>query len=430
MLPVETETTDQRDALWPVIALWVIPALLVAAILVLTYRNGRARTIFDLSNYLGPSSYSFAFHRAFDVPMQGGAYRGIVILRATRMPLPPIFLAVAYKLFGNQMLRVDIWKTCCFLVPLVMAAALAFRRSSRKWASACILIVPFFIPNFLLLTTSMQIEEGYYYGFLALATAILIFHDLSRELSGYEVVAIAVSLGALYLCKSSLRLTCVVILLLTCCCMQRWSRRLILTTFLMLLMAGWGLYQKNVSGRFTTGSSLDGFNLHKGNYAAFLDRYPPADNGYIDRWDGELSPIHAFSDEWSFNDYHLAAAKDFIVHHPLEALRADLVKGDIYWLSLRDIGSGHVHDVFTRVDLINMILMRLTLLSAIGWACYSLAVHSRGPKGSRATVFASVAVLSILASVSIPYLLGFALTRHASVLIYPATLYLCRIAAA
>jgi hypothetical protein len=281
------------------------------------------------------------------------------------------------------------WKTCCFLVPLVLAASLAFSRSSRKWASARFLIVPFFIPNFLLLTTSMQIEEGYYYGFLALATAILVFHDLSRDLSGYEIAAIVISLGALYLCKSALRLTCVVILILTCCRMRRWSNRLILTAFLMFLMASWGLYQKNVSGRFTTGSSLDGFNLHKGNYAAFLDHYPPADNGYIDyidRWDGELSPIHAFSNEWSFNDYHLAAAKDFILHHPLKRLRADLVKGDIYWLSLRDIGSGHFDDVFTKVDLFNMVLMRVILLSAIVCTCYSLAVHSQAQKGSRTKV--------------------------------------------
>src|SRR5258708_31080491 len=103
------------------IALWVIPALLVTAVLVLQYRGGTARTIFDLSNYLGPSAYSFAFHHNFDVPIQDGAYQGVVIIRAARMPLPPVFLAIAYKLFGNQMLRVDMWKTCCFLVPLCLA---------------------------------------------------------------------------------------------------------------------------------------------------------------------------------------------------------------------------------------------------------------------------------------------------------------------
>jgi hypothetical protein len=395
---------------------------------VLTYRGGHAHTVFGLSNDLGPSAASFAFHRNFDIPMQGDPFQHTVLFGAPRMPLPPIFLAFTHKLFGDQMLRVDIWKTCCSLVPLVLAAALAFRRSSRKWTSACILIAPFLIPNFLLLTTSMQIEEGYYYGFLALATAVLVFHDRSRGFSKSEIAAIAISMGALYLSKSSLRMVCVAILLLTCWQMRRWSGRLMLAAFLMLLMVGWGLYQKRATGRFTTGSSLDGLNLHKGNYAGFLDRYPPADNGYIDRWDDSLSPLHAFSDEWSFNDYHLAVAKDFIVHHPLEALHADLVKGEIYWLSLRDIGSGHFQDVFTDVDLFNMILMRLMLLSAIVTAGYSLAVYNRGQKTSSA--FAAAAILSICVSVSIPYLLGFALTRHASVLIYPAALYLCRVAAA
>ncbi|MFL6427925.1 MAG: hypothetical protein ACJ71S_06755 [Acidobacteriaceae bacterium] len=397
-----------------------VPLVLVVCALVLTFRGGHSRTVFEMTNDLGPVAQSLYFHHNLNLTFEGGPFVGPVVFHSARMPIPPAFLAISYRVFGDRLKAIYVFKTCLFLLPLILSMWLAYSRASREWLAVGLLIAPFFIPNFLLQITSMQIEEGFYYGFLALATAILIFVD--RPLRSSWLLAFAVSLMALYLCKSSLRFVCIPLLILACLRIANWTPRVALIGVVAITMLSWGLYQKTVSGRFTIGSSLDGLNLHKGNYAEFLQRYPPSDNGYIDRWDGSLNPVHAFSSEWQFNDYHWRIGERFIKNHKGATVKADLVKLDIYWLGLRDIGSGHFHDVFTRVDFVNMALMRLILLVSLVLALYCMFRVSP-------LKFAATATLVIFASVCFPYLVGFALTRHASVLIYPAALFLTRVLA-
>ena len=401
------------------IVLVSVPLVLIVCALALTFRGGHSRTVFEMTNDLGPVAHSLYFQHNLNLTFQDGPFVGSVVFHSARMPIPPAFLAISYRVFGDSLKAIYVFKTCLFLLPLILSMWLAYGRASRRWLAVGLLIAPFFIPNFLLQTTSMQIEEGFYYGFLALATAILIFLD--RPLRSSWMFWFALSLVALYLCKSSLRFACIALLILACLRVANWTPRIALIAVLAITMLSWGLYQKSVSGRFTFGSALDGMNLHKGNYVEFLQRYPPSDNGYIDRWDGSLNPVHAFSNEWEFNDYHWHIGKRFILEHPGAAAKADLVKLDIYWLSLRDIGSGHFHDVFTRMDRVNMALMRLILLSSLVLAFCALAVTPLR--------FAATAILVIFVSVSFPYVVGFALTRHASVLIYPAALFLTRVLA-
>ena len=395
-----------------------IPLLLLVCALVLTIRMGHSRTVFEMTNFLGPVAHSLYAHHNLDLELWDGPFAGSVIFHSSRMPIPPAFLAISYIIFGNGLKAIYVVKTCVFILPLMVAMILAYRRASRKWLAVGFLVVPFFIPNFLLQTTSMQIEEGFYYGVLALATAILIFVD--RPLRSFWLVGFALSLITLYLCKSSLRFACIALCFLACFRIGNWTSRMALIGVMVLTMSSWGLYQKSVSDRFTFGSSLDGLNLHKGNNAEFLDRYPPSDNGYIDNWDWTLSPVHSFTNEWAFDDYHRHIAEQFILEDPGATLKADLVKLDIYWISLRDIGSGHSNDIFARMDPVNMLLMRILLLSALGSAVYCAVAVPRLKS-------VAIAVLVIFASVCLPYVAGFALTRHASVLIYPAALFLTKV---
>lgn len=389
-------------------ALLGIPLLLVACALWLTVRQGHSKSVFDLSNFLGPVTHSVFFNHDFAVPLTGRPFRGPVTFHSLRMPLPPVFLAGAYGLFGQHLGWIYLLKTTVFLAPLIVAAYLAYR------PGATLLALPFLIPNFLLQVVSMQTEEGFYYGILALATAIIIFKD---QICGRWLWVFGLSLVGLYFCKSSLRVACLTLLLLS---FWRISgmRKLIPACLLALAMLSWGAYQRTVSGHFTLGSSLDGINLHKGNYEGFLDRYPPPAKAEIDRWDDSLSPPAAFLDEWSYDAYHMHAGKEFIVSHPVLALKADAVKLWIYWFSLRDIVSGHATGVFARFDLVNMLLMRVVLLGAIAAGLWGLRFPDLR--------FASLSLLAVFAAVSLPSVVGFALTRHASVLIYPACLFLSK----
>lgn len=408
----------KRLVILPALLLATLPACSVLIVFALTLKGESAKRVFDISNYLGLAAQSFWEHRNFAVPMSGHDFAGTVTFYAARMPVPPVLLAVAYALFHDNMALVHAFKTILLLLPLVAAASIAFRHAQSKWLAAILLIIPFLIPNFIVFTTTLQIEEGYYYSFLALAVALLLF-AAPQGMSLRANVCFIIALNMLYFSKSSLRIACVFLLLLSCLRIRQWNRRILTAAFVLVPIMLWGAYLQGVSGRFTTGSSLDGFNLHKGNYAEFLDRYPPADNGYIDRWDQTLSPEHFFTHEWSYNDYHAKAAKDFILTQPVRAFRADLVKADVFWLSLRNIGSGHHHDAFTRLDLPNMLAMRAIMLAALALAIYYLRHNSE-------LRIEALVVLVLFAGISFPYIIGFALTRHAAVLIYPAALFLCR----
>lgn len=370
-----------------------------------------------MSNYLGPVAHSLYTDHNMAVTLAQEPGPGTIVFHSLRMPIPPSFLALSYGLFGDNLRAIYALKAFLFLIPLGLAMTLAYRRAQRQWLAVGLLVVPFLVPNFLLQIASMQIEEGFYYGFLVLAVALLLF--VEPPLTTTWSLGMAAMLACLYLSKSSLRFACVAILCLACVRLKSWMPRLLLISVFALSMISWGAYQKAVSGKFTLGSSLDGLNLHKGNNETFLAHYPPSDNGYIDQWDATLSPNYPLSDEWDYDAYHLRAGETFIEAHPGVTIRADLTKLATYWISLRDIGSGHSKDVFTRLDPINMLLMRAVLLSALGLAIYcAIAVPS--------IRFAAIASLVVFATVCLPYVAGFALTRHATVLLYPAALFLTR----
>jgi hypothetical protein len=77
-------------------------------------------------------------------------------------------------------------------------------------------------------------------------------------------------------------------------------------------------------------------------------------------------------------------------------------------------------------------VFRLMLWAAIGCAVYELfrAVSSEPKAGSsqrRSLRVDSGVFLAVVAACTIPYLAGFAYTRHVSVLIYPTALFCCRV---
>jgi hypothetical protein len=72
-----------------------------------------------------------------------------------------------------------------------------------------------------------------------------------------------------------------------------------------------------------------------------------------------------------------------------------------------------------------MLIFRLMLWTAILCAIY-LLVRTRGSR-RRSLRVASWVFLSVVVACAIPFLAGFAYTRHVSILIYPAALFCCRL---
>jgi hypothetical protein len=274
------------------------------------------------------------------------------------------------------------------------------------------------LPTLLIDVVNMQVEEGYSFCLLAYATAVLLF-GVEKQQQGLRPAALfALSVVGLYLTKSSMVLVCAFFVIV-----YYWrvhSQQLRMTVLLLVICGplGWGLYSLHATGRFTLGTSLDGINLHKGNNAEFMERYPPTDDGSLDRYDAQLSDGRYFSNEWDLNDYHMRASLAYMKAHPADDMRGDLRKVNVFFFSLHKIGSGRYTGLPGLAAAVSMLLFRLLLWSACLLAIYALW---RGPIGLRK---AAIVYAGVVLAVAAPYIVGFAFTRHASVLVLPSALYL------
>jgi hypothetical protein len=274
--------------------------------------------------------------------------------------------------------------------------------------------------------TNILVDEGYLYSFLAIAVALLFFDVQARLVMGGwgRAVLFAVSLGGVYLSKSG---TLPVVIVLTVGFLmveRRTGLRWLVVALVAATPLGWALHQHHASGRYSVGTSFDGINLHKGNNAGFLQHYPPPHGNSMDWYDFELNRGLHFSDEWSFNDYHQRAALDFLRTHPRETLEGDVRKLNVLFLSLEKYGGTASHGVTRMIEDAGMVVFRLMLWTAILCAIY-LLFQTKTPN-RRSLRVASGVFLAVVAACALPFVAGFAYTRHVSILIYPTALFCCR----
>jgi hypothetical protein len=375
-------------------------------------------SLFNLSNFVGPTTQSLLQGNGLTVCSEGmGTPGNPVCFHAGRMPIPSLAVAAGVELLGDRPQPVTLFKTILFLLPIFACIALVVRR--LRWDSwgistVSLLLLPFLLQPFLADAVNLQVEEGYTYSLLPLAFALLLFSDFRRP-SLFRTVLLAVSTSCIYLAKSSMAPAALVLLIAALILERRLPSRLLLLLFTLAAPVGWAIHQHHASGRYALGTSLDGINFHKGNNPAFLSRYPPPPGHNLDEYDVELNAGHTFSDEWSFNDFHQRAALDFIAHHPAQDVAALLRKTDAFFFTLRKLGSGEEQGIRLIVETAGILVLRLLLWAAI--FASMVGILRRRPWR-----FAGVVFLALVAAVALPYLAGFAYTRHASVLIYPSVL--------
>ncbi|MDR3764689.1 MAG: hypothetical protein P4M01_11385 [Acidobacteriota bacterium] len=280
------------------------------------------------------------------------------------------------------------------------------------------LALPFLLPQSLGNVTRMQQEEGYVYSPLVLAVAIL-WLTSEKERRGWRYLSLfSASLVAVYLGKSSLILAVAVLAALYIWRTARMRVALVIVLSAGLVVGAWGCRSLYASGRFTLGTSLDGLNLHKGNNERFLGDYPPpSEGGSIDHYDSELLSPEPCRDEWDCNDFHRAAALSFLRQHPSETATGWWRKFYVLTLSTKTYGSdlntaklSHIREIFTIAMAISRVLF---------WAAVVSALWLLGNKGRQAR-FLGVSFILIALALIAPYLVGFALTRHFSLLIFLA----------
>jgi len=395
-----------------------VVCVVLLAVVVISGRHETATDVFTLSNYLGPVTQGLHDTGRMVFFRSGAPYIGVVPFYAARMPFAIYFLLVMNKVFAGHFFLLQVGKTFLLALPLLLAAWLALRATGKGQLNlvTAILLTPFVIPSFLLLATSMQVEEAFFYSFLALALSLLIYARNCPMPQWLLTIVYAVVVDLVYLTESSMRVTCFVLVVAMLFQLRNLRLSVLLCLLTVIAPLGWGGYLYRTTGHFTVNSSLDGFNFHKGNYPEFLDRYPPADNGYMDKWDPTITPqTPMFHSEWEDSAWHMRQGVLFL-HQPGNFALATIKKFDVYFLTLRDIGSGHHHDIFTRFDIVNMLLFRLLTLGAI---VGSMVLFLRGRER-----LVSLSFLFFVAASAAPFVAGFALTRHAAILIEPSAIVL------
>lgn len=405
--------------------LCVLASLVVGLIATYVATRRLDYTLFDLQNLIGPTAKSLTEGHGLEGSLSVGSLGDPITFRSGRMPMAPVVVALLSGTLGAaHILLASLIKATLFMAPLWAAMRLVLRRVApgAQGRAAALLLAPFAITAFLADVANLQVEEGYAFSILAYALALVLFPDPGAEAARpyRRATLLGLSLAGLFLTKSSLVLVAAV--LGVAYLVQQRSRgpRLVAACLLLSAMLGWGLFQKSASGHFALGTSLDGINFHKGNHERFAELYPPRPGENLDGYDAVLAHGHLYVDEWDYDASNKAEAVAYMRENPGQTLRNDASKAFQYFVSVSKSGSMESTGAMRFVETVGYVLFRLGLLAATVLSLRAIGTD-RSPGRFAGWIFLGVSFFGAL-----PYLLGFAYTRHASVLIYPVVLLLCR----
>ena len=428
-----TRTMQHRHLLW---LLFFVPVLVsLGGVWILDHAKAN-KPLFSMTNLVGPTTRSLLAGQGLTACTDEMSTPGNPIcFHAARMPMSALVVGMGIRLFGDHYLRVACFKTLIFLLPVGFCVYLVWRSlprsGGRRLLVILLLLAPFTMTAFLADVTNILVDEGYLYSFIAVAVALLFFDRQARLAMGEwtRAVMFAVAVDGIYLSKSGALPVVVVLTAGFLLVEYRPGLRWLVLVLVAVAPLGWALHQHHASGRYSVGTSFDGINLHKGNNAGFLEHFPPPRGDSMDRYDRELNRGLHFGDEWIFNDYHQRAALDYVRAHPRETLQGDWRKLNVLFLSGEKYGGTASHGVTRMIEDVGLLVFRLMLWAAIASTVYVL-IRVRSTRGSgreeneigRSLRIASGIFLALVAACALPYVAGFAYTRHVSVLIYPTNL--------
>ncbi|HLP25594.1 MAG TPA: hypothetical protein VK477_07950, partial [Acidobacteriota bacterium] len=178
------------------------------------------------------------------------------------------------------------------------------------------------------------------------------------------------------------------------------------------------------AGRFTIGSSWEGWNLYKGNCEHTAALYPPYSLDILD-YEGKVQADRRLVDEWEHNAYFRQRAVDFIRAHPGEFLALAARKAWVFFGEVRPTGLAHRGESRYAspqylLQIPWMIVFRVALWSAIALALWTIW---SAPRRSEAWTIA-LTYLVFLALYSGFHIVGFAYERHVMPVVMPTALYL------
>ena len=420
-----------------VLRIVLFAGILIAAATLITVmalgRGARSLTAFDISDLQGLQVKNWVTGHGFG--FNGALFTGSdnpMWMRCARMPLPIWTIAGLRIVFGSGLIAVNVAKAILWSLPLIVMFALVQRDCRRclssraKWAVWGALLLVSLLPVVLINLATMTAEEGYIASPIALATTMLLFPRswLPGARNGRAMLAallFGTLIAGIYLSKSSM-LPLAVLMLPALGAVTRNFRPMVFAVIpLALAVLCWGAWTAAAEGgRFAVGTSLDGYNLHKGNNPTFLEHYPPPPNMNIDPFYADIGAGHHYTSEWDFDAGQARDAIQYMKTHPRATIVAMGRKLDVLLFSLTKVGPGAIRNPLVEwTERASRVIAQLVLWAAFvvaAWQCIRW----------RPSSLAAALFLLIAAAACLPYVVGFALSRHASILYLPAIIYLIR----
>ena len=351
--------------------------------------------------------------------------------RGSRMPLAPAVLAMLVVITRDMTLAAMLLKGLLFALPLIAVWTLVVfeqhpRSSYVRWATA-LLLATFALPPVLNDVGNLSFEESYFAGTLAVGAALLLFPTFLRRRPMLGALLLLLVTAVVYLAKSSM-LPCVLAMLLLGAWQlarrdpatpnrERHLRPVLLLALFLLLPFSWAMRQYRVSGHFTTGTSPDWINAYKGNNPTLLQHYPPRGMADLDPYDHDVLP--PLTEEWALSDACRTLTLQYVRTHPAKTLQGMAWKAYVLFASPQRTGDHRYARPVEVAFTLGLVLSHVLVAAAIVLGLVNL--RQRGEERVAATVW-----LALVATIATPYLAGFALPRHATVMVLPAAIYLCR----
>ncbi|WP_298011750.1 hypothetical protein [uncultured Aquabacterium sp.] len=336
-----------------------------------------------------------------------------------------LYAVLGYIAFGDKVAYIIFLKVLLVVAALAWIAWLVFRSRGEKSILDFLALLLISTSSYTVANiVNIQVEEGFGFVGLAVCWAVLLYGASPERKGhlggrGYHKHSIAILFGcsaAIALLSKSSFVLCVAVLLVAFG--YKFGLRYFLACLLVVATSGvaWASYQYAGSGRFTIGTSLDGWNLYKGNNPYFLERYPPTPGTSLDMYDDDLFKDSPAGGEWVVNDFYREKSFAYILNNKEKAVAALKKKFWVCFFSVEKYGSTSSEGVRKYYELGSMILFRVVFWLSLGAAVADSFVRRQRALG--------IAYILFVGGLLLPYLVGFAYTRHVSVLALPAVLYL------
>lgn len=355
---------------------------------------------------------------------EGVHYPGVAF-SAHRLPFIPFFLMALKDTLGDNLRWVALVKSL-FFGGLLVAAVTTVLRTTRAplWAVLLLLGVVLTMPRWALNVFEVGLEEGYNITVLALLFVLLWFDDAAGRARVGWVLTVGCLLVLLLFLKSSMVYWCLAVPVLVGLRRRDWREAVVLLSMMAMGLYGLAAFNARNSGRFTIGSSWEGWSLSKGNCEHTHELYPPYSLDLLD-YEGKVVADRPLVDEWDHNAYFKQRAIAFIRAHPGAFLELAVRKAWIFYGEVRASGlSQRGESRYARPEYLLqipwMVVFRVML-----WAAILLALQTLwcSPWCSDAAVVA-LTYLVFLGLYSAFHVIGFAYERHVMPVVMPTALYL------